>query len=229
MKFDLALVTGASGGLGQALCRLLDSKGIPVLPITRKECDLARDRKKLLDLIREKTPDLVINNAGFCLYGPALDANQKDVFEVNAAAAIEISLEAARALRSRGKQGAIVNISSIAGDVSAPSMAVYAAAKAAVTSFSRSFDAEMRPYGIRIFAALPGSLDTSFASRQKPYRHPFAISPDACAKAIWRQIERGQTICRIGWIFRLLRLLSLLAPRLSEALLMKELAKRYIK
>lgn len=227
MKFELALITGASGGLGKALCRLLASKGIAVLPITRKECDLAKDRTPLLKLIEEKAPDLVINNAGFCLYGPALDANQKDVFEVNAAAAIEISIEAARALRSRNKPGAILNVSSIAGDISAPSMAVYAAAKAAVTSFSRSFDAEMRPYGIRILAGLPGSLDTPFASRQKPYRHPFAISPDACAEAIWRQIERGQTVCRIGWIFRLLRLLSLLAPRLSEAALQKELSKRY--
>ena len=226
MNFELALVTGASGGLGQALCRLLAAKGIPIIPITRKECDLAKDRTPLLHLIREKAPDLVINNAGFCLYGPALDFDQKEVFEANTAA-IEISIEAARALRSRNKPGAILNVSSIAGDVSAPSMAVYAAAKAAVSSFSRSFDAEMRPFGIRILAALPGAIDTAFASRQKPYRHPFALSPDACASAIWRQIERGQTICRIGWIFRLLRLLSLLAPRLSEAALQKELSKRY--
>lgn len=226
MNFKQALVTGASGGLGQSLCRLLAAKRIPVIPITRKECDLAKDRTPLLNLLREKAPDLVIHTAGFCLYGPALDVNLKDIFEVNTAA-IEISIEAARALRSRNKTGTILNVSSIAGEIAAPSMAVYAAAKAAVTSFSRSFDAEMRSSGIRILAALPGALDTPFASRQKPYRHPFAIRPDACAEAIWRQIEQGQTVCRIGWIFRLLRLLSLLAPRLSEAALQKELSKRH--
>jgi len=93
-KFSLAFVTGASSGLGAGICRLLASKGIPLLitgrnverlkiladelqmlvPVEIIAADLSieKERERLIDKIHEHVPDLIINNAGFGLYGPAL-------------------------------------------------------------------------------------------------------------------------------------------------------------
>lgn len=82
---SLALVTGATSGLGLALCCLLAEKKIPFIATGRDidrlaslpalktlPLDLSKDREPLLHLIRKHAPDLVINNAGYTFYGPAL-------------------------------------------------------------------------------------------------------------------------------------------------------------
>ncbi len=250
--FKLALITGAGSGLGLSLCKLLSEKGIPLIVTGRDSerlaavaalphveeavcLDLARDRQPLLDLIREKGPDLIINNAGFGLYGPALMhplRTQMDLLEVNAAAAIEISLEAARALQSRKQPGVILNVSSTAGEFSIPTMALYAASKACLTSFSKSFDAEMRPFCIRVLAALPGPIATEFAARASNngfvQESGFALKKEYAAECIWKQIERRKPIQIIDWRNRLGIFMMKCLPRsLREHWLQKALRKRF--
>jgi len=233
----LALITGASSGLGEALARLLAAKGISLILTARHPerlqavagslnaewlcLDLAEERAPLLDLIRGRCPDLVINNAGFALYGPALahaTAAEREILEVNGCAALEISLEAARALKFRKRSGIICNISSTAGELSFPSLAVYSAAKAFITSFSKSFDAEMRPFGIRILASLPGQIATPFAAAASKgsyhqRRSFFTLSPSYAAGQIWRQIEKRKGVHVIDWRYRLALLLAKTVPR----------------
>lgn len=233
----LALITGASSGLGLELCHLLKAKGYSLLVTGRLNLppalasltlDLADNRRPLIALIEKYVPELVINNAGFTHYGPALD-HKMDIFEVNATAAIEITLAAARALCQSKKKGTILNVSSIAGELSMPYMALYAAAKSALTSFSKSFDAEMRAQGVRILVSLPGPIDTPFASRasRDHYKTQKGLKKRYVAQCIWKQIQKGKTAQIIGWKSRFYLFLSRLFLRLSEKRVAEEIQKRF--
>lgn len=217
--FKRALITGAYGGLGETLAHLLASKNIPLILAGRDEnklkevsaslqnqvpvilcaADLAKqnERKKVIDLIHEHAPDLVINNAGFGLYGDVLDystSEQMEILEVNANAVLELTIEAARALTEAKKRGIILNISSGAAFFPFPAFSVYAASKAFVTQFSQAFDVEMSPSGIRILAACPGQIDTKFRSQaskgKSPTKSRFAMSKEKASEYLWKQIEK---------------------------------------
>lgn len=231
-----ALITGASSGLGLELCKLLASKGFSLLVTGRKNlpaaqvavaADLVHERRKVLDLVRRHAPDLVINNAGFGSYGPALN-HSLDLLEVNAMAPIEISLEAARILKEKGKPGIILNVSSGAGEVCMPYMALYSAAKAALTSFSKSFDVEMRPFGIRILVALPGQINTEFAERASKgkFQQKGGMKKEYVAQRIWKQIEKGKGVEVIDWKIRCELFFAKLFPRLAEKAVLKTLKRR---
>lgn len=235
-----ALVTGATSGLGQVLWRLLQEKNYRVFTTGRHPLphqnhlvlDLSKDRKPLLDLIRKETFDLVINNAGYTFYGPALNfttEEQLDILEVNATAAIEITLEAARSLLSKKKRGIILNVSSLAGEFSIPNMAMYAAAKACLTSFSLGLDAEMKPQGIRILSALPGPFETPFAARASKGKYQSSgkgLSAEKVAEAIWSQIERNNPYQIIGGKFKFY--LSRCLPRsILDQIFLRSLRHRF--
>jgi uncharacterized protein len=231
--FSLALITGASSGIGTALARLLAKKGIALLltgrneeqlqkvanelqrlvPIETLTADLADEsgRKRLLDLIHARQPDLVVNNAGFGLYGPALThdtASQLAMMRVNAEAVVEMSLEAARTLISANRKGTILNVSSSADLLVFPGLAVYAATKALVTQFSRSFDEEVSRFGIRILVSCPGVVKTAFRHRAAGEKNDNqtdrgAMTDSFAAEQIWNQISKAQKIHRFDWKTRL--------------------------
>lgn len=247
-----ALITGASSGLGAELARILAKKGYKLILTGRDEkrlariaaslgaeflaCDLAKNRTPLLDLIRKRCPDLVINNAGFTVYGDALShplALQQEIAEVNAMAALEIALESANTLKVHGKKGVILNVSSLAGELSFPSMAVYSASKAFLTSLSKSLDAELRVKGIRVLVSLPGQIATPFAEnasrgRFRQSRSPFTLTPCSAAKKIVKQIERQKGVSALALPYRLAKFFAKLSPRrLLERSLAKSIAKRH--
>ena len=248
----LALITGATSGLGEELCSLLAEKKIPLFLTGRNEkrlkalaarhhaeampLDLSKSRAPLLHWIRQYEPDLVINNAGFTFYGPVLmhpTETQMEILEVNGNAAIEISIEAARSLYEQKKEGTILNVSSAAGELPFPTMAVYAASKSLLTSFSKSFDSEMKPYGIRILAAIPGQIATPFANRASQGRFTQSpswttLAPRKAAEKIWHQIERRKAVQIIDFRTKAALMLAKIMPRiLVDRLLQKNLAKRY--
>lgn len=256
---QLALVTGASSGLGKAIAYLLSEKGIPLLLTARDAerlqqvkselmpkvsvimhvCDLAKqeERKNLIALIRQKIPDLLINCAGFGLYGPCLDHPSEEslaMIEVNVSALTEITLEAARALRAENKRGTILNVSSAAAFFAYPTFAVYAASKAFVNQFSQAVDTEMKPYGIRVLCACPGQIVTEFRQRaskghpQQPDRR--SMSAEFAAQEIWKQIESGKGVHVFDWRYHWMVALSRLFPKkLIQRLLARSIASRYEK
>lgn len=226
--FSLALITGASSGIGAAISHLLAEKGIPLIiagrnseslnvvaeqlktrvPVTLFLGDLADSatRQKLLSLVKQRTPDLIINNAGFGLYGDVLNYEtsvQEGIIEVNINAVFELAVEGARALRSQKRQGVIVNISSAADRLIFPGSAVYAATKAFVTQFSLSFDFETRDHGIRVLAACPGRVKTDFSFRASggklPSGNRLSMAPEFAAEEIWKQIQKRQSRRVFDW------------------------------
>jgi short-subunit dehydrogenase len=224
-----ALITGASSGIGEALARLLAHKGFSLLLTGRNQKKLealsselhteevffvdlndADARKKIVSLIYEKTPELVVNNAGFGLYGDVMSLSVEEqlaILEVNAAAALELTLEAARALIKANKKGVILNVSSVAGEFPCPGMSVYGASKAFLTSLSRALNTELSSQGIAVLVSCPGMVATDFANRAaKKAVHTKGspvLTPQFAAEQIWRQIEKKEEMHIFNWQYRL--------------------------
>jgi hypothetical protein len=243
IKFSLALVTGASSGIGEALCHLLASKGIPLLITGRNHTQLEQlaarlakhvtvvslpadlaipeERKKIIKMIGKYSPDLVINNAGMGLYGDALThatEKQVEILTVNGEAVLEITLEAARNLKLRNRPGVILNVASSAAFQIFPQLAVYAAVKTFVTNFSESFDQEMQPYGIRVLTACPGMVKTAFSKRAggstpTGLDKSLAMTPKFAAQEIWWQIQKGKMVHLFDWKYRLFTYLGYMLPK----------------
>ncbi len=226
-----ALITGASSGIGEQLARMLAKKGYTLLLVGRDEArlrkvaditggesfliDLSEDRTALLERVRSDSFDLIVNNAGFGLYGSAAELSieeQLKILEVNAAAAIEITLEGARAMIRADKRGVILNVSSVAGEFPTPGMAIYGASKACLTRFSEALDFELASKGVDILISAPGMIQTDFANRaarkrttQKPAW--LTLSASEAAEQIWSQIQKRKKKHLFPWPYRLRRLL----------------------
>jgi NAD(P)-dependent dehydrogenase (short-subunit alcohol dehydrogenase family) len=182
----VALVTGASTGIGLAVARRLQRDGYALGFHTRGEEAEDRDRfeeisaagpatwvaadlsdpdfsARLVDEVVESLGrvDVLVNNAGITLAKPALELTAEDfdaVFAVDVKAAFLLSIAAAGPMRRQGA-GAIVNITSVHEHVPRPGLALYSAAKAALGMLTRSLAVELAPE-IRVNAVAPGAIAT---------------------------------------------------------------------
>ena len=248
----LALITGATGGLGKVLSHMLAEKGFSLILSARhpKElqalsdelgrdtvvqwisCDLAKDFQPLLHVIEEKSPDLIINNAGFGFYGPFdEEKNLNDLLRVNLMAPLSIMQKAISVLKVQRKKGVILNIGSAAGCFSFPYFASYSAFKSCLRSLSEAVDEELQGSGIRVLISCPGQIDTPFrlhASRgffSKRQSHDIPVKQ--AAEAIYRQIETGKRTLIIDWKYRwAIGLTKLFPKRWVQRLLAASIHKR---
>ncbi|MCL2542777.1 MAG: SDR family oxidoreductase [Nocardioidaceae bacterium] len=181
----VALVTGATSGLGVEIARRLVADGLRVVISGRSKergeavaadlgaasrfvpADLARSgaAQALVDdvLVVEGRLDVLVNNAAIDHTGALLDIPEDEVratFETNSLAAIACLQAAGRAMRSGGGGGAIVNITSRLASIGVPTMSVYSASKGAVLALTRAAAVELAPYGIRVNAVAPGMART---------------------------------------------------------------------
>lgn len=251
MKHQTALITGASSGIGEALCRRLAKEGLKLI-ITGRNQDkltelsnelgcvikiipadllLSEGREEVIAALHSFIPDLVINNAGYGLYGEAINYTTMEevgILEVNCKALLELTLEAAKTLKSNNKQGVILNVSSAAAYLIFPYSSVYSASKAFVTSFSEAFDLEMESYGIRILSSNPGMVATNFSRRaggEDSQRHFLTMEPDYVADSIWHQIKILKPVKIINWKYSLLLTLMRIFPQRWTAKLLKKRIK----
>jgi short-subunit dehydrogenase len=181
-KTDLgvALVTGASAGIGRATAAALRDAGYRVFGTSRKPvparsdgitmltCDVTNDAsvaKLVGDLLAETGRiDLLVNNAGLGLLGGAEESSvdqAKALFDVNVFGVLRMTNAVLPTMR-RQKKGRIINLSSVQGFIPAPYFALYAATKHAVEGYSESLDHELRPFGIRVVLVEPAYTRTSF-------------------------------------------------------------------
>jgi short-subunit dehydrogenase len=187
----LALVTGASSGIGWELAQVLAAHGYDLLLVARREerlrelavtlaqkhgtatqvlaIDLsqpgaaARIKAELTE--REAEIDVLVNNAGFSHHGPVTQLPVERlhaIVQVNIVAVMELTRLIAPCMMARGR-GCILNVSSVVGFTPTPFATVYAATKAFVTSFSEGLAEELEGTGVTVTALCPGTTKTEFA------------------------------------------------------------------
>ncbi len=193
--FDLAgrvaLVTGASRGIGRSIAQLLARHGAHVIVSSRKqdECGMVADAiresggsaeamachvgrmeeiRHLFDAIRQRHGglDILVNNAATNpYYGHILDTpleSYEKVVDVNVRGYFFMSVEAGRLMRDR-RNGVIVNTASVNALQPGLNQGIYSITKAAVVNMTKAFAKECGPLGIRVNAILPGLTETKFA------------------------------------------------------------------
>lgn len=232
-SFSKALITGGHSGLGNALGDFLEAQHIPTIRTSSKTHDLTTDEglSKVLDLISQESPDLIINNAGLGLYGPTLShpiEDQMRILKVNVDALTKITLHGAKHMQ----KGTILNISSAGGFFAYPTFNIYCASKAYVNHFSQALDKELKTQGVRILCACPGQIATEFRTRaskghpQKKDRRTMSV--ETAVRHLWWQIQKKKNLYTFDWRTRWMVRLSKLIPRpLLEKWMIAALQDRY--
>lgn len=185
MTAPVALITGASAGLGVDFARQLSAKGKRLVLVARRKdrldalaANLGNARAVEIDLCKGgavdrlmadlaahgEHVDLLINNAGFGLTGrfAELDGTrQRQMIDLNCGALVELAHAVLPGMIER-KSGAILNVASTAAFQPGPGMAVYFATKAFVLSFSEALHEEVKGRGVKVSALCPGPTATEF-------------------------------------------------------------------
>jgi len=245
----VVLITGASGGIGAACAAEFARAGARLALAARSADGLARNdpggalllpgdltqddaRHQAVDRAIERFGhiDILINNAGVGAYGPSFAAPLEEtrrMMELNFFAPLALTQLVVPHMRVR-LSGVIVNVSSVAGRVTLPWLTLYSASKYALGSLTDGLRMELKKDGIHTITVCPCYVKTEFQNHALGGEPPpkiarskqFVITPEQCAEAIARGVERGaRTVMapRSGWLF-------VLAERLFPSLVDAQLA-----
>lgn len=184
----IAVVTGASGGIGLEFCKNLAERGYTLVMISIDDTPLHNAAAAIaeayhvatypltLDLCNDDacdrifaylenfnlSPDLLINNAGIFSFAPVIDIPERKIdafLDLHVKATTHLSIRFAQYFK-RCKSGRILNMSSMSCWMPMPGLAMYSSTKAYIRTFSRALHYEMRDYGVSVTVACPGGIAT---------------------------------------------------------------------
>jgi uncharacterized protein len=238
----VAVVTGASSGIGEAVARELSKRRWHCVLLARRAdrlealaaeiggewevCDV-RDRSQVDEvagrvLARHPAVALLVNNAGVPGRGSFVSTSPETVervLETNYLGGVWCSRAFLPGLRAAAAAGGahVVNVVSVAGTIAFAPAGPYAAAKHAQLAFSRSLAATLRPEGIRVHTVLPGFVETEgFRPRttlQSSLMRRFVLDSDDVARAIAKAVEKGKREITVPWFpYRFVAMFQALFP-----------------
>jgi short-subunit dehydrogenase/catechol 2,3-dioxygenase-like lactoylglutathione lyase family enzyme len=241
-RFTKALVTGAAGGLGTELCRLLAEDGTSLVLLDRDVDGLARLTGELGEGVEVATRELdfadleALDAAAtrlvaqhpdidLLIAGAGLDRAQsllafdwrqaRDDFTVNSLSNLVLLSHLAPAMAKRGG-GHVTAIASLAGLVGMPYEASYSGSKAALAAIAESARAELEPEGITFTAVFPGFVDTPMF-RANAFKHTYSIAPrDAAERIYMATLRRRESLHFPAREHARMRLARLLPARLRD-------------
>lgn len=185
MDKKVALITGCSSGIGNALSKALHQKGARVVA-TARNIDTLADLKaqgmavhtldvtnpdqcrQVVDQVvaEEKRIDILVNNAGYALIGPTIELPREELarqFDTNVIAPVTLAGLAAQSMKQTGT-GLIVNIGSISGIATTPFSGAYCASKAAIHALSDAMRMELSPFNIHVMTVQAGAIQSDFGN-----------------------------------------------------------------
>jgi short-subunit dehydrogenase len=231
------LLTGASGGLGQAIARALARRGASVVLTARRTevleplaaeidgravaCDLT-DRGSLLRLVEEAGPvDVMVANAGNPGSGRIESFSVEEIdraLDVNLRAPVILARLLCEGMAERGG-GHLVFVSSLSGKAATPRTSIYAATKFGLRGFAQALREDMRPLGIGVSTVLPGFIRDAGMFHDAGTKLPAYVgteTPDDVADAVLSAIERNRAEVEVAPIsVRLGATLTALVPELA--------------
>lgn len=253
-----AIVTGASKGLGKSFAHQLAAMGYDVLLIARSEKSLTEEAQKIsatykvsakflaLDLSEQQSthliltwctenqfhPSILINNAGYACWGffEKMDLRQQQqMMQVNMGTLVQLTHSLLPSLKKQDKSF-IMNVASTAAFQSVPTMALYAASKAFVRSFTRSLRYELKGSNVSVTCLSPGPIATNFIKQagmeaMQETASKFEMKADEVAKKALSDMFKGKSESVPGWLNYLNVRLSFIVP---DAILEKVAANLYM-
>ena len=230
---NIAIISGASKGIGKAMAKELDKEGLDQLWFV---CRSYKNNDEYTTPIRHFSLDL--SSSGFteeiksalskgdynikflvCSAGVGYMGNLDELSEDGIVKIIDINCSALTLLTKiclpymdRGSK--IIEIASGAGFLPQPHFSVYASSKSYVVSLSRALRQELKPRKINVTAVCPGPVDTQFFSALNPpeYKKKYLISPEMVAKKALKSAKRGKAICSPSFSIKMVHLASKLIP-----------------
>ena len=238
----IALITGATAGIGAQYARLLATEGFDLILVARNKNRLASTARSLnkefgvkvevlpadltkpvqLEKVRKRLSDsmkpieVLINNAGFGINKSFLVSDLSDeqgLLDVLVTAPMRLTHAVLPIMKERNS-GTIVNVSSVASWIAGGS---YSAAKSYLTVLTESLHTELRPTKVKISALCPGFTRTEFheRGRMKMNRLPnfMWLSAEEVVSKSWRDVNAGKVISIPGWQYLILSSISRFGPR----------------
>jgi short-subunit dehydrogenase len=237
---SVALITGASAGLGVEFARQLSKRGHALVVAARRKerleelaAELGNARTVAIDLSEADAAaklmrdieatgeqvDLLVNNAGFGLIGRFAEADGKrlrQMIDLNVGTLTDLCRAVAPGMIER-KSGAILNVASTAAFQPGPKMAVYFATKAFVLSLTEALHEELKPHRVKVSCLCPGPTRTEFGDVAgfggNSMFDRVAMNAPEVVEAGLKGLDRNQAVVVTGWINKIGAVSTRFAPR----------------